>query len=254
MRPANGRAASSPGTVIGLSAERVNGRVLSGSLSAGPCATPRAGTEPLATRVFSMGNGREPAAPGAASAGRAGVRISVAGRSDVPQGRVGPALLRMAPTMQLPLPSPAAAAACPSTWAGGLLFGGDGATARFQSPDVLGCLPGHRDRLARRDSTGLDQGPLLGPVVPRGASEGPAKRRPAALDGRAAGAYGPARGASVDPPPPPGMRPHGEPVPTGRIPPCDRRCPRHRDHVAPGRRHPQAVAAAPLPDSRRLSG
>ena len=44
----------------------------------------------------------EPAAPGAASAARAGVRISVAGRSDVPQGRVGPALLRMAPTMQLP--------------------------------------------------------------------------------------------------------------------------------------------------------
>lgn len=76
-------------------------------------------------------------------------------------------------------------------------------TARFQSPDVLGCLPGHRDRLARRDSTGLDQGPLLGPVVPRGGSEGPAKRRPAAFDARAAGAYGPARGASVDPPLPP---------------------------------------------------
>ncbi len=44
------------------------------------------------------GNGRESGAPGAASAARAGVRFSFAGRSpDLRRGRSGPALLRAAP-------------------------------------------------------------------------------------------------------------------------------------------------------------
>ena len=255
MRPANGRAASSPGTVIGPSAERVNGRVLSGLVSAAPRATPCAGAAPVGPPAFFDGERKGTC--------RARRRVSGPGRrawlvllgdptslKDVsdphccawPQ-RCSCLCRRLRRPRRVLRHGPAAS--CSAAMA---------PTARFQSPDVLGCLPGHRDRLARRDSIGLDQGPLLGPVVPRGASEGPAKRRPAALDGRAAGAYGPARGASVDPPLTPGMRPHGEPVPAGCIPPCDRRCSRHRDRVAPGRRHPQAMAAAPLPDSRRLSG
>ena len=52
MRPANGRAASSPGTVIGLSADRVNARVFGNPVSAGPCATPCAGAALVALSML----------------------------------------------------------------------------------------------------------------------------------------------------------------------------------------------------------
>ncbi len=56
-----------------------------------------------ASGSFFGGCRRESAAPGAASAARAGVRFSFAGRSAVlRRGRCGPALLRVAPKMQLP--------------------------------------------------------------------------------------------------------------------------------------------------------
>lgn len=51
--------------------------------------------------------------------------------------------------------------------AAGLLFGGDGVAARLFSPDVRGCLPGHRHHLARHDSVGLDRERGNRPVVPR---------------------------------------------------------------------------------------
>ena len=65
-----------------------------------------------------------------------------------------------------------------------------------------GCLPGHRDYLARHDSPGFDQGLLLRPLVPRERSRGLARPPPAVSDvhvarDRAHGASG-----SIRPPPP----------------------------------------------------
>ena len=69
-----------------------------------------------ASGSFFGGNGRESAAPGAASAARAGVRISFAGRSGSARRQSGPRNeLRHGPSTRVPLPSHAAAAACLST-------------------------------------------------------------------------------------------------------------------------------------------
>ena len=66
-----------------------------------------------ASGSFFRGNGRESAAPGAASAARAGVRISFAGRSGSARRQSGPRNeLRHGPSTRIPLPSHAAAAAC----------------------------------------------------------------------------------------------------------------------------------------------
>ena len=66
-------------------------------------------------------------APGAASAARAGVRISVAGRSAVfRRRRFGPALLREAPRCSCPAVACGDRGVSDSTWAAGLLFGADG--------------------------------------------------------------------------------------------------------------------------------
>ena len=127
-----------------------------------------------ASGSFFGGCWRGSTAPGAASAARAGVRFSFAGRSAVPRrGRSGPALLRVAPKDAVAVPSLAATPACLATWAGGLLFGADGiAGLRFRY--ARGCLPRPRDRLGRRDRSGFDQGLLLSRRAPR-VSEGLAK-------------------------------------------------------------------------------
>ena len=121
---------------------------------------------------FSVGR-QEAAAPGAASADRAGVRISFAGRSAVPRrGRCGPALLRRA------LRCSCRAVAC-----GGRGVSSDSGPRPlvrrrwhrglrcFSTAHAKDAFPG---RLGRRDSVGFDQGHSC-PVVPRESSDGLAK-------------------------------------------------------------------------------
>ena len=72
----------------------------------------------------------------------------------------------LSPKDAVAVPSLAATAACLATWAGGLLFGGDGVTGlRFRC--ARGCLPRPRDHLGRHDSFGFDQGLLLSRRAPR---------------------------------------------------------------------------------------
>ena len=72
----------------------------------------------------------------------------------------------LSPKDAVAVPSLAATAACLSTWAGGLLFGGDGVTGlRFRH--ARGCLPRSRDHLGRHDSFDFDQGLLLSRRAPR---------------------------------------------------------------------------------------
>ena len=118
------------------------------------------------------------------------------------------------------VPSLAATPACLATWAGGLLFGADG-VARLRFRHARGCLPRPRDRLARHDRSGFDQGLLLSRRAPRVVRR---SREAAALpcpDVTYSHFLRP--GASVDPPLQPEMRRHGASVPTGCIPPCDPR-------------------------------
>ena len=71
--------------------------------------------------------GKRPPAPGAASAARAGVSFSFAGRSVVfRRRRFGPALLRKAPRCSCPAVACGDRGVSDSTWAAGLLFGADG--------------------------------------------------------------------------------------------------------------------------------
>ena len=161
-------------------------------------------------------------------------------------------MLRVAPKDAVAVPSLAATAACLATWAGGLLFGGDGVTGlRFRH--ARGCLPRSRDHLGRHDSFGFDQGLCSVPSCSATFPKVSRSCRPAVFDAHAAGAYGPAHGASVDPPPPPEMRRRGQSVPAGASPRTSPECVTIPE-AAPGRRQPQATAAAPVPDSRRLSG
>ena len=201
-----------------------------------------------------MGNGKKSTAPGAASSGP-GRRalISFAGRSAVlRRGRCEPALLRVAPKDAVAVPSLAATAACLATWAGGLLFGDDGVTG-LRCRHARGCLPRSRDHLGRHDSFGFDQGLCFVPSCPVNVPKVSRGCRPAVFDAHAAGAYGPAHGASVDSPPPPEMRQRGQSVPAGASPRTTPECVTIPE-AAPGRRQPQATTAAPVPDSRRLSG
>ena len=96
MFPGERPGLSSPGrNAISGARSSVKDRVSINSVSARPRETPCAGATPVAPReVFSVGAGRESTAPGAASAARAGVRVSFAGRSAVLRGRFGPACLR----------------------------------------------------------------------------------------------------------------------------------------------------------------
>ena len=158
----------------------------------------------------------------------------------------------LSPKDAVAVPSLAATAACLSTWAGGLLFGGDGvAGLRFRHAG--GCLPRSRDHLGRHDSFGVDQGLCFVPSCPVNVPKVSRGCRTAVFDAHAAGAYGPAHGASVDSPPPPEMRQRGQSVPAGASPRTVPECVTIPD-AAPGRRQPQATTAAPVPDSRRLSG
>ena len=87
----------------------VNDRVLI-TCATGPCKAIGAAGRRVGGRI---GQGRS-AAPGAASAARAGVRISFAGRSGSAPRQSGPRNeLRHGPSTRIPLPSHAAAAACP---------------------------------------------------------------------------------------------------------------------------------------------
>ena len=126
----------------------------------------------------------ESTAPGAASAARAGVRISFAGRSAVlRRRRFGPALLRNA-LDAVALPSLAATAACRARHGPAASCSAPMASRLRYLVTVYGpgCLPGHRDYLKRHDSLSFDAGLLLRPVVPRERSEGLARPPTAVSD------------------------------------------------------------------------
>ena len=113
-----------------------------------------------ALATFFSGFRREAAAPGAASAGRAGVsRLVLLGDPpSLDEDDADPHCCAR-PLDAVAVPSLAATPACLATWAGGLLFGAVSAAAAvsFNRPRQ-GYLPGRRDRLGRRDSIGFDQG------------------------------------------------------------------------------------------------
>ena len=127
-----------------------------------------------ASGSFFAGNGRESTAPGRVSGpGRRTVQFFWAIRR--PSTRtMRTRIAACSPKDAVAVPSLAATPACLATWAGGLLFGGDGVTGlRFRH--ARGCLPPPRDRLGRHDSPGFDQGlcsvpscPANVPKVPRG--------------------------------------------------------------------------------------
>ena len=90
----------------------------------------------------------ESTAPGAASAARAGVRFSVAGRSAVlRRRRFGPALLREAPRCSCLAVACGDRGVSNSTWAGGLLFGADGVAATVSRDRVRPGMPPRPPRL-----------------------------------------------------------------------------------------------------------
>ena len=90
----------------------------------------------------------ESTAPGAASAARAGVWLSVAGRSAVlRRRRFGPALLREAPRCSCPAVACGDRGVSNSTWAGGLLFGADGVAATVSRDRVRPGMPPRPPRL-----------------------------------------------------------------------------------------------------------
>ena len=90
----------------------------------------------------------ESTAPGAASAARAGVRFSVAGRSAVlRRRRYRPALLREAPRCSCLAVACGDRGVSNSTWAGGLLFGADGVAATVSRDRVRPGMPPRPPRL-----------------------------------------------------------------------------------------------------------
>ena len=115
---------------------------------------------------FFSGNGRESAAPGAASGGPGRRAVEFCWAIRRPSTRtMRTRIAARSPKDAVAVPSLAATAACLATWAGGLLFGVDGvAGLRFRHAG--GCLPRPRDRLGRRDSPGFDQGPWFVPSCP----------------------------------------------------------------------------------------
>ena len=209
-----------------------------------------------ACATFFRGETREATAPGAASAGRAGVRVSFSGQSAVPRrGRCGPALLRKAPKMQLPcrrLRRPrrvlrhGPAASCSAAMA---------SRQRGLKPVGRGMppLPPRPPRSPRQRR--LRSGTQPRPVVPRDVPEGLAK--PPSCRVRCAGCRCLRAGAMAHPSIRPcrlRIRRHGQSVPTGCISPCDPRYCRIGIvwHLGVGSH--ELWHAAPAPDSRRLSG
>ena len=205
-----------------------------------------------ASGVFLRGNGRESTAPGAASAARAGVRVSFAGRSAVLQrGRSGPACLRNA------LRCSCRAVAC-----------GD----RGVSFDM-----GRRPLVRRRWRLGYgvsyriagDASPAV--ATTSSATTVPASIKDFALSRRAPRTFRRFHEAaalpcpdvtyshSCDGPAHPSIRPR-RPSTAWRIRADGVHLPMrsailpHRNRVAPRRRQPSATTAPPTPDSRRLSG
>ena len=196
-------------------------------------------------------------APGAASAARAGVRISVAGRSAVfRRRRYGPALLREAPRCSCPAVACGDRGVSNSTWADGLLFGADGVAVTVSQDRTAGMPPWpprlpHTPRQSRlRCGT-----PSPSPRAPRTflkVSRG--RRLPylmamSSAIGRMAHRVRSAPAARRS---------------SGMADPCPRGCISRRSSAilayrancasAPGRRHPRAMSGAPAPDFHRLSG
>ena len=159
----------------------------------------------------------------------------------------------LSPKDAVAVPSLAATAACLATWAGGLLFGVDG-VAGLRLRNVRECLPRPRDRLGRRDSPGFDQGLSFVPSCPASLPKVSRRRRAAASGCPLRPFPVTAWRIRVDSPPPP-RNTATWPIRAccRRISPATPEC-RSIPEAAPKRRQPQAAAAAPLPDSRRLSG
>ena len=191
--------------------------------------------------------------PAPRQAARAGARFSFAGRSAVlRRGRCEPALLRAAPKDAVAVPSLAATPACLATWAGGLLFGGDGVAgppfpARQGMPPPAPRPPRSPRQSRLRSRTLL--GSRRAPRAFRRSHEAAALPRPDITYGRSChGLAYPSRFA-----------PAACNAATWRIradgciSPCDPRYLRIVHRVAPGRRQPQATAAAPVPDFHRPS-
>ena len=148
----------------------------------------------------------ESTAPGAASAARAGVRFSVAGRSAVfRRRRFGPALLRNAPRCSCLAVACGDRGVSNSTWAGGLLFGADGVAATVSRDRVRPGMPPRPPRLPqapRQSSASMQDAFSLCPLVPRGRSRGLA-RPPPAVSGCPPRPQSGAWRIRFDPPPPP---------------------------------------------------
>ena len=207
---------------------------------------------PVGASAGGVERAEESTAPGAASAARAGVRVSFAGRSAVfRRRRCRPALLRSAPRCSCLAVACGDRGVSSSTWP----------TASCSAPMASrlrclvtvygpGCLPGHRDYLKHHDSLGFDAGRLLCPLVPRGRSRGLA-RPPSAVSGCPPRPQSGAWRIRFDPPRRPSTERRGASVPTRvHLPPQLRhtRVSRHCA-LAPRRRHPQAMA----PRLRRIS-
>ena len=185
-------------------------------------------------------------APGAASAARAGVRLSVAGRSAVlRRRRFGPALLREAPRCSCLAVACGDRGVSDSTWAGGLLFGTDGVAATVSRDRVRPGMPPRPPRLpqAPRQSRLRCGTPSLSPRAPR-----PFRRSREAAACRVWMSTPPAIGRLAHPVrfAPAARRSSGvaHPCPRGCICPTQLRHTRVSRHcaLAPRRRHPRAMA------------
>ena len=197
-------------------------------------------------------------APGAASAARAGVRISFAGRSAVFRRiRFGPALLREAPRCSCLAVACGDRGVSNSTWAGGLLFGADGVAVTVSRDRVRPGMPPRPPRLPRspRQSRLRCRTSAVSRRAPRTfrTSREAAACRVWMPTPPASGA--PSASGSIRPRRPSTER-RGVSVPTRvHLPPQLRhtRVSRHCDS-APGRRQTRAMSAATPPDFHRPSG
>ena len=121
-------------------------------------------------------------APGAASAARAGVWLSFAGRSAVfRRRRYGPALLREAPRCSCPAVACGDRGVSDSTWAAGLLFGADGVAVTVSVDRVRPGMPPRPPRLPHSATTvsASMQDAFCCPLVPRERSRSLARPPPA---------------------------------------------------------------------------
>ena len=156
------------------------------------------------------------------------------------------------------LPSRAATAACrSSTWADGLLFGADGVAATVSRDRVRPGMPPRPPRLpqAPRQSRLRCRTPYSVPSCPANVPKVSRGRRLPYLDVHAARNRAPGASGSIRPRRPSSER-RGVSVPTRVHLPTQLRHTRVSRHcaLAPRRRQPRAMAAAPAPDFHRLSG